>query len=45
MTALPIGPELRGNFRAVATGDIDPSDPMLDILLIENRLTVLDGSD
>jgi prepilin-type N-terminal cleavage/methylation domain-containing protein len=45
MLALPVGPDARGNFRAVATGDIDPTDPVLDILLIENRLTVLDGSD
>jgi prepilin-type N-terminal cleavage/methylation domain-containing protein len=45
LMAFPVGDDLRGNFRAVATGDIDPSDPMLDILLIENRLTVLDGSD
>ncbi len=44
MTALEFGGSARGNFRAVATGDIDPSDPVLDILLIENRLTVLDGS-
>jgi hypothetical protein len=43
--ALPSGGDPRGNFRAVATGDIDPTDPMLDILLIENRLTVLDGTD
>jgi Tfp pilus assembly protein PilE len=45
MTALRVGDDLRGNFRAVATGDIDPTDPVLDILLVENRLTVLDGSD
>jgi type IV pilus assembly protein PilE len=45
LMALPSGGDPRGNFRAVATGDIDPTDPMLDILLIENRLTVLDGTD
>jgi len=29
------------NFQAVATGDLDPSDAMLDILMIENNLTVV----
>ncbi len=29
-----------GNFRATATGDIDPSDGVLDIIIIENQLTV-----
>jgi prepilin-type N-terminal cleavage/methylation domain-containing protein len=31
-----------GNYRGTATGDIDPSDPVLDIIIIENDLTVLD---
>lgn len=30
-----------GNYRATATGDIDPSDDVLDIIIIENQLTVL----
>ena len=30
-----------GNFQAVATGDRDPSDAMLDILMIENGLTIV----
>ena len=29
-----------GNYRATASGDIDPSDPVLDILIIENQLVV-----
>jgi len=28
------------NFRGTATGDIDPSDPVLDVVIIENRLTI-----
>ena len=30
----------RQNFRTIATGDIDPTDAVLDILVIENELTV-----
>ncbi len=30
------------NYRATATGDIDPSDDTLDIIIIENRVTVKD---
>jgi Tfp pilus assembly protein PilE len=30
-----------GNYQAVATGDRDESDAMLDILLIENDLTII----
>ena len=29
------------NYQAVATGDIDPHDPVLDILMIENDLTIV----
>ncbi|MDH3213120.1 MAG: prepilin-type N-terminal cleavage/methylation domain-containing protein [Myxococcales bacterium] len=29
------------NYRVTATGDIDPSDPVLDIVIIENQLTVV----
>jgi prepilin-type N-terminal cleavage/methylation domain-containing protein len=28
------------NYQAIATGDIDPNDPVLDILMIENDLTI-----
>lgn len=30
-----------GNYQAVATGDRDPTDAMLDILLIENDVTIV----
>ncbi|MDJ0847064.1 MAG: prepilin-type N-terminal cleavage/methylation domain-containing protein [Myxococcota bacterium] len=30
------------NYRATATGDIDPSDATLDIVIIENRVTIRD---
>ena len=30
-----------GNFRGTATGDIDPMDPVLDIIIIENRLRIV----
>jgi prepilin-type N-terminal cleavage/methylation domain-containing protein len=33
--------ETNANYRATATGDIDPRDAVLDILVIENRLTVV----
>ncbi len=32
-----------GNFRATATGDIDPRDSVLDVLVIEHELTILGG--
>ena len=28
------------NFRGTATGDIDPTDAVLDVVIIENRLTI-----
>lgn len=31
-----------GNYRVTACGDIDPSDPVLDIVVIENALTVVE---
>lgn len=40
--ALPLGKNARGNFQAIATADLDPSDATLDILMIENALTVHD---
>lgn len=42
LQALPVNGNDRRNFRAIATGDIDPGDPILDILMIENTLTVLE---
>ena len=30
------------NYRATATGDIDPTDAILDIVIIENNLTVVE---
>jgi prepilin-type N-terminal cleavage/methylation domain-containing protein len=41
LLALPLNGKPRRNYRALATGDIDPTDPVLDILMIENRLTVV----
>ena len=38
---LPLGQNPLGNFQAIATGDLDPGDGVLDILMIENQLTVL----
>ncbi len=40
LAALELNGNPRGNFRATAVGDIDPSDPVLDIVIIENQLTV-----
>ncbi len=40
MRALPFDGQARGNFQALATGDLDPGDDILDILMIENHLTV-----
>lgn len=38
--ALPFDGNPRGNFQALAVADLDPSDAMLDILTIENHLTL-----
>ena len=32
--------EPNANYRGTATGDIDPSDPILDVVIIENQLTI-----
>ncbi len=40
MRALPFDGQPRGNFQAIATGDLDPGDDILDVLMIENHLTV-----
>jgi len=37
-----VGDEINGNYRATATGNVDPSDAVLDIIIIENTLTVTD---
>lgn len=42
MRSLPQDGRQGANFQAIATGDIDPSDPFLDILMIENDLILLD---
>lgn len=39
--ALPLDGQPSGNFQAVATGDLDSGGGVLDILMIENQLTVL----
>jgi prepilin-type N-terminal cleavage/methylation domain-containing protein len=38
VTALPYDGDPRGNFQGRATGDLDPGDGVLDILIIENGL-------
>ena len=43
LTALEYNGIPKANYRATAVGDIDPSDVILDILVIENQLTVEDG--
>jgi prepilin-type N-terminal cleavage/methylation domain-containing protein len=40
MTSLSTNGVNGANYQAVATGDIDPNDPVLDILMIENDLTI-----
>jgi prepilin-type N-terminal cleavage/methylation domain-containing protein len=36
--ALPRGDDPRGSFQAIATGDLDPGDKVLDILMLEPGL-------
>jgi prepilin-type N-terminal cleavage/methylation domain-containing protein len=36
-----VGGLTNANYRVTAAGDIDPTDPVLDVLIIENRLTVV----
>ncbi len=40
LTAFEWEGQPNGNYRATASGDIDPSDAVLDILIIENQLVV-----
>ncbi len=42
LTAFAVDGVPAANFQAVATGDLDPSEPMLDVLMIENNLTVIE---
>jgi type II secretory pathway pseudopilin PulG len=44
VSALPMNGVDRANFQAIATGDLDPRDATLDILIIENALTVVEGA-
>jgi len=39
--ALPLDGNERGNYQAIATGDLDPSDAVMDILMIENQLELV----
>lgn len=41
MKALPLDGNERGNYQAIATGDLDASDGMMDILMIENQLEIV----
>ena len=43
LQTLDLGGSPEANFRATATADIDPRDPVLDIVIIENELTILEG--
>ena len=36
-----LGNQINANYRVTATGDIDPRDAVLDILVIENQLSVV----
>lgn len=40
LEAFAIGTTPNANYSAVATGDLDPSDPMLDIIMIEGGMIV-----
>ena len=42
VSALSLNGIDRANFQAIATGDLDPRDATLDILIIENALTVIE---
>lgn len=41
LKAVPFEGDPRGNYRALATGDLDAGDGVLDILILENHLTVV----
>ncbi len=42
LTAFAVNGVPAANYQAVASGDLDASDPMLDVLMIENNLTVIE---
>jgi prepilin-type N-terminal cleavage/methylation domain-containing protein len=42
ITALEVDGNPRGNYRAIASGNLDPSDDLLDVIMIENQLTIVD---
>ena len=44
INALPQGGVAAANYQTIATGDIDPIDAFLDIVIIENDLTVKRGT-
>jgi prepilin-type N-terminal cleavage/methylation domain-containing protein len=41
MRALPLDGNERGNYQAIATGDLDKGDAVMDILMIENQLELV----
>ncbi len=41
IVGLELNGQPNGNYRATAAGDIDPSDAILDIVIIENGLTIV----
>ena len=41
MKALELDGNQRGNYQALATGDLDANDAMIDILMIENQLEIV----
>lgn len=41
LTGLTLSGVDNANYRVTATGDIDPEDPVLDVIIIENQLTVI----
>ncbi len=42
MFPIAVGGEPGANFQAIATANLDPEDAMLDILMIENDLTIVE---
>jgi Tfp pilus assembly protein PilE len=42
LSAWELGGQANANYRATATADLDPDDATLDIVIIENAMTVLD---
>jgi len=42
MQSIAVNGVVGQNFQALATGDLDPGDSILDILMIENNLTIVE---